>query len=642
MANRTVTATAQCPANAIPVPDNYTIEGDAVDVLEVVSYQLYDVASYPTVESPLILEDGHNLLRGVATFNRLLNAFDRVVLSPGHELTAGAPAETRLWAQLVTGVWTTDTVVIEWDVSALRPAAGQPTLVVNDAKAYVASYDPAHPEISINSVIVLPAFQVSAAATPTLSVTPLSFSPSVTEGNNAVTSTAYVSNTSGSSVMAYTVSSNQAWVSPQAGSESGTTYGSVPNPIPLVYSTTGLAVGSYSATVTVAAPGATGSPKNIAVALTVSAAVALFVQDASTYTPIHSINAGSYAERNLYPETSQVFNNTVGMQDKGSHALNQYFMWQFRPFDFASNVGREVAFTFRTTLSNVPASGVNRFGVLLVGITDQSYSDRVANSPADGVFYPDSASGQLGSFGTNFLLMGSHVATFDPSQYVATRHVKYLNTTTPSDTVSEMHLKTDTNIDRFVKAGVQMVGTLSYLAGDILNLSYSLTYLYTIGSTWYPRPSPFETVNQTIPNASTYFTTSTTPLYVVLAGVQMSPIGTGVSSSYIQVNAPVGDPWQVIANNGPTIYWRTSHTPPSAPEDEDYIIGVANVGSQDLTLNVSVDNPAIGGPVGNSILIPGGKASLNFAGSAGDSGNVTIVSNDAHGNSSLVFPVDFW
>ena len=99
-----------------------------------------------------------------------------------------------------------------------------------------------------------------------LSGSAMSFSGTAGSGNPAA-QTAGVSN-SGTGTMSWTTSSNQSWlaVSPASGSDAGT--------ISVQPNLSGLAAGTYTGTVTVTAPGATNSPKTIAVTFNVAAAPA--------------------------------------------------------------------------------------------------------------------------------------------------------------------------------------------------------------------------------------------------------------------------------------------------------------------------------------------------------------------------------
>ncbi len=106
------------------------------------------------------------------------------------------------------------------------------------------------------------------APSPALTVSPASLSFSgVVNGPAPAAKTLSVTN-SGNGSMSWNASDNQPWltVSPASGTNSGS--------ISIQPNLTGLSQGTYSATVAVVAPGASGSPKTIAVSLTVAAAPA--------------------------------------------------------------------------------------------------------------------------------------------------------------------------------------------------------------------------------------------------------------------------------------------------------------------------------------------------------------------------------
>ena len=102
-------------------------------------------------------------------------------------------------------------------------------------------------------------------ATPVLALAPASMSFTATAGGaNPAAQTANVSNTGGGTLN-WTASDNQTWlcVTPASGTGAGAVS---------VSTIAGLAAGTYTAPVTVTAAGATGSPKTIAVTLTVNPA----------------------------------------------------------------------------------------------------------------------------------------------------------------------------------------------------------------------------------------------------------------------------------------------------------------------------------------------------------------------------------
>jgi hypothetical protein len=110
-------------------------------------------------------------------------------------------------------------------------------------------------------------FTVPPAPQPILSLTPSSLSQTVRQGHNSPSQSFEVWN-SGSGLLNYTIATNAAWVSvsPNSGASSGAT-----NTHSVTYNTAGLAVGSYSATLTVSSTNATNSPQTISASLSVTA-----------------------------------------------------------------------------------------------------------------------------------------------------------------------------------------------------------------------------------------------------------------------------------------------------------------------------------------------------------------------------------
>jgi hypothetical protein len=107
-----------------------------------------------------------------------------------------------------------------------------------------------------------------AALPPTISLSPTSLSPTAVQGLNPANGSFTISNTGGGT-LSYSISDNATWltVSPTSGSTTGPA-----NPITVQYSSASLAAGTYLATITVSAPGATNNPQTIGVTLTITAA----------------------------------------------------------------------------------------------------------------------------------------------------------------------------------------------------------------------------------------------------------------------------------------------------------------------------------------------------------------------------------
>ena len=100
---------------------------------------------------------------------------------------------------------------------------------------------------------------------PAISRSPSSLTNSSTQGSNAPSQTFQLSN-SGGGTLSYTISDNRSWlsVSPSSGTSTGES-----DTITVNYNTSGLDAGTYSATITISASGASNSPQTIAVSLTI-------------------------------------------------------------------------------------------------------------------------------------------------------------------------------------------------------------------------------------------------------------------------------------------------------------------------------------------------------------------------------------
>jgi hypothetical protein len=103
----------------------------------------------------------------------------------------------------------------------------------------------------------------SAPLPPALAVSPGSLSFSGSEGGMAPPPQSLtISNTETAAPLSWTASVNQPWLSVSPGA------GTAPSTVTVSVSTVGLTAGTYSGTVTVTAPGAAGSPRTVAVVLT--------------------------------------------------------------------------------------------------------------------------------------------------------------------------------------------------------------------------------------------------------------------------------------------------------------------------------------------------------------------------------------
>ena len=148
-----------------------------------------------------------------------------------------------------------DTITVTYSTSGL--AAGIYTAAITIA-ASGASNSPQTIPVTLT---------VSASSTPAISRSPVSLSPSTSEGANASSQSFLVSN-AGGGTLSYTISDDASWLS--CSPASGTSTGEL-DTITVTYSTSGLVAGIYTAAITIAASGASNSPQTIPVTLTVSA-----------------------------------------------------------------------------------------------------------------------------------------------------------------------------------------------------------------------------------------------------------------------------------------------------------------------------------------------------------------------------------
>src|SRR3990172_436033 len=128
-----------------------------------------------------------------------------------------------------------------------------------------------------NDMAYVPQGQGEVSAVPSISVSPASLSASAAQGGNASSQSFQVRN-SGGGTLSYTISDSATWLSTTP--TSGTSTGGQ-DTITVNYATSGLSAGTYSATITVTASGATNSPQTIPVSLTISAVPSISVSPAS-------------------------------------------------------------------------------------------------------------------------------------------------------------------------------------------------------------------------------------------------------------------------------------------------------------------------------------------------------------------------
>ena len=113
---------------------------------------------------------------------------------------------------------------------------------------------------------------------PMIALSPTSLSPTCTQGQNATSQTFTVQN-SGTGTLSYSISDNVSWLS--CSPTSGTSTGEA-DTITVSYTTSGLAAGTYVATITVSDPNAGNSPQSVTVTLTVTPAGQVAAEDFET------------------------------------------------------------------------------------------------------------------------------------------------------------------------------------------------------------------------------------------------------------------------------------------------------------------------------------------------------------------------
>ncbi len=145
-----------------------------------------------------------------------------------------------------------DTITVSYTTSGLAAGTYHATITVSDPAA-------------ANSPQTIPVTLTVTAAAPTISRSPAALTPSCTAGNNAAAQTFTIAN-SGGGTLNYSITDNVSWLS--CSPTSGTSTGEV-DTINVTYTTSGLSAGTYDATITITASGATNSPQTIAVTLTV-------------------------------------------------------------------------------------------------------------------------------------------------------------------------------------------------------------------------------------------------------------------------------------------------------------------------------------------------------------------------------------
>ncbi len=170
---------------------------------------------------------------------------------------------------------------------------------------------------------------------------------SCTQGGNPSSQTFDIWN-SGGGTLSYMISTNQTWLSctPSNGTSVAASGGSGHNTITVNYAASSLTPGSYSATITISASGATNTPQNIPVNLTVNPAA----------------NATSSASNTTSPAAPTISENAPSSINttcvKGSNASSQ-------SFDVWNSGGGTLSYTVSgnaSWLSLTPSSGTSTGG----------------------------------------------------------------------------------------------------------------------------------------------------------------------------------------------------------------------------------------------------------------------------------------
>ena len=134
------------------------------------------------------------------------------------------------------------------------------------AGTYTATVTVAAPGVSGSPKDIPVTFTVDPPPPPALAVSPSTVAFSATVGGSAPAAQNVSVTNTGSGTLNWTAADDAAWLTV-------TPSGTAPSNLTLTPSISGLAAGTYTATVTVTAAGATGSPKSIAVTLTVNPSV---------------------------------------------------------------------------------------------------------------------------------------------------------------------------------------------------------------------------------------------------------------------------------------------------------------------------------------------------------------------------------
>ncbi len=203
-------------------------------------------------------------------------------------------------------IWNSGSGTLDWSVSdnaawlTLSPASGSSTgehdnvtLSVNisgrTAGTYSATITITDPNATNSPQTVPVSLNITAVPKPTISFSPSSFTFSATEGgSNPANQTLEIWN-SGSGTLNWSVSDNATWLSlsPASGSSTGEQ-----DSVILSVNTSGMTVGTYTATITISASGATNTPQTLTVNLTIQSGCARANPPVQLYPDSYDGNPG--------------------------------------------------------------------------------------------------------------------------------------------------------------------------------------------------------------------------------------------------------------------------------------------------------------------------------------------------------------
>jgi hypothetical protein len=163
-----------------------------------------------------------------------------------------------------TSTGESDTITVNYSTSGI--SAGTYFATITIAAAGATNSPQSLPVMLTVNAPSSPPATSAPSSSPAISRSPASLSASCNQGSNASNQSFQVAN-SGGGTLSYSITDDASWLScsPASGSSTGES-----DTIKVSFRTSKLAVRTYSATITITAPGASNSPQNIPVSLTVS------------------------------------------------------------------------------------------------------------------------------------------------------------------------------------------------------------------------------------------------------------------------------------------------------------------------------------------------------------------------------------